>query len=280
MSVYYEIKEHLQVADTQEHWIITDLAVSQLCLLGSHILSERTGYVELTAVADGETYCFTGNNMTEDYHKLIRALRNAKSLEIISSYGYFHSVLDADPGPFPMVELLDAIARDNPEELHGMFYSMYNNADCAEGAGAIAAFGEKGGRLYTGHVAFQNVDAIPDGHWCTPSTAVCYDTCEPAGSDPDSIEAVCRRMCEFSNGDDLTRTVDGTISFFLNNLCIKTDEQLKAFLQLLAQLIDLTDGNCGLIGELADISGSDVKMLRFDAEADGSYCLQMAAVAE
>ena len=47
-----------------------------------------------------------------------------------------------------------------------------------------------------------------------------------------------------------------------------------------AKLIDLTDGECGLIGDLADISGPDVKMLYFDVEADGTFTLKMAAISE
>ena len=51
-------------------------------------------------------------------------------------------------------------------------------------------------------------------------------------------------------------------------------------MQLFAKLIDLTDGECGLIGELVDISGPDAKILHFDVEATGEYTLEIAAVAE
>lgn len=280
MSVFYEVNEHLLVTDTEKHREIADLARSQLCLLGAWMLRDRANFFELTAIADDTEYHFTGNTMNEDYHRLIHALDSARSLEIISSYSYSCSALSPDPGPFPMAALLQEIAQNHPEDLRGMFYSMYNNADCADDAGTIVAYGEKGARFYTGHVPFHSVDAIPDGDWYTPVTAVVFESDRTDGKDMDAIEAVCRQMCEFSSMDDLARTGDGGIRFFLNNLRIRNNTQLQVFLGLLMQLISLTGGDCGLIGELADISGPDVRLLHFDVEASGRICLDMASVSD
>jgi glutamine synthetase len=92
-----------------------------------------------------------------------------------------------------------------------------------------------------------------------------------------NIEAICRQLMQFSEADSLDVSED-YFSFALNNLRIKDDAQLKLFMQLYAQLIELTDGECSLIGELADISVPDVRMVRFDVEANGTYTLEMAAV--
>ena len=86
-------------------------------------------------------------------------------------------------------------------------------------------------------------------------------------------------MSKFSTDDSLEVSAEaGELSFFLNNLRIKNDAQLKEFMNLCAKLIQLTDGACCLSGELADVSSADIKMLRFDVEADGTYTLEMAAV--
>jgi hypothetical protein len=49
-------------------------------------------------------------------------------------------------------------------------------------------------------------------------------------------------------------------------------------MRLFAKLIDLTDGECGLIGEFVDISRPDAKILHLDVEANGEYTIQIAAV--
>ena len=280
MSVYYNVKEHLVIGDIENHFETANIALSQLCLLGTWMLQDQACFDKLTVIADGEEFHFTGNTMTEDYHKAIRGLRSGASVEIISSYHYSHSAYSMDPGPFPMVEHLQEIAQNEPGELKGMFYSVYHNADCDSSAGALIAFGEKNGRVYTGEVPFETVSGIPDGDWYTPLTAVCYDTDDTEDKDIPAIMDVCRQLCNFSCADELNCSDNGSISFYLNNFQIETDAQLKSFMHLYAKLISLTDGECCLIGELADISSPDVKMLHFDVEADGTFTLEMAAISE
>ena len=71
---------------------------------------------------------------------------------------------------------------------------------------------------------------------------------------------------------------DKLFSFALNNLRIKNDDEMKTFLQLFVQLIRLTDGECSLIGELADLSAPNVVCSRFDVDASGAYTLEIAAI--
>ena len=243
------------------------------------MLQNRGGFVKLSAIADGAEYSFSGSIVTEDYHNLINALRNAVNIEIVSSYGYSYRSDSLDPGPFVMVDYLQQLTENVSEELHGVFYSMYHNADCDSSAGALVAFGEKNGRIYTGDVAFEPVDSIPDGVWYTPLTAMCYDPDDSENLDISAIMSVCQQLCNFSSADDLRCDKSG-IAFYLNNLRLETDAQLKSFMALYAKLIDLTDGECCLIGELADIGSTDVKILHFDVEADGTHTMKMAAISE
>ena len=86
-------------------------------------------------------------------------------------------------------------------------------------------------------------------------------------------------MGKFSKADSLEVSAEaGELSFFLNNLRIKNNAELKEFMNLYAKMIELTDGECSLTGELVDISAPDIKMLRFDVEADGAHNLEMAAI--
>lgn len=84
------IFEHLVIEDTEKHYCETDLTVSRLALLGARILSDRGGVRKLRVIADGVEHTFSSNVMTQGDH------------------GYYTSALEADPGPFAMMEHLDA----------------------------------------------------------------------------------------------------------------------------------------------------------------------------
>lgn len=277
MSIYYTVKEHLVIEDTEKHSDIVDLTVNHLSLMGASLLMDCGNFSELTAIADGAEYVFSGSTVTENYHKLITAIRDASHIEIIASFGYWYYAFSVDPGPFAMVDRLQELAKNDPEQLTGMFYSMYNNADCDATAGTLIGFGEKNGQIYTGCMDLISVDCIPDGDWHTPLTALCFDSDDLEGKDCSAIVDVCTKLCAFSSKDELSYD-DHSISFYLNNLQINSDAQLKAFMALTAELIDLTDGECSLIGELVDTHSPDARILHFDVEYNGSYTLKMAAL--
>ena len=277
MSVYYEIFEHLVIEDTEKHYYERDLTISRLALLGARILCNRGSVGKLRVIADGVEHTFSGNVMTQGYHEALNGASQAKTLEIIWDYGYSTSAMEAEPGPFAMMEHLNSMLKEDPDFMDGLFYSAYNNADCSDGAGVVAAYGKKNGVMHTGLLPYKTVEGIPSGEWYTPQTAVVCDLDDTTGKDIAKIEAICRQLMQFSEADSLDAS-DDHFSFALNNLRIKDDAQMKLFMQLYAQLIELTDGECSLIGELADISVPDVRMIRFDVEANGTYTLEMASV--
>ena len=277
MSVYYEIFEHLVIEDTEKHYYERDLTISRLALLGARILCNRGSVGKLRVIADGVEHTFSGNVMTQGYHEALNGASQAKTLEIIWDYGYSTSAMEAEPGPFAMMEHLNSMLKEDPDFMDGLFYCAYNNADCSDGAGVVAAYGKKNGIMHTGPLTYKAVEVIPCGEWYTPQTAVVCDLDDTAEKNIANIEAICRQLMQFSEADSLDVSED-YFSFALNNLRIKDDAQLKLFMQLYAQLIELTDGECSLIGELADISVPDVRMIRFDVEANGTYTLEMASV--
>jgi hypothetical protein len=191
---------------------------------------------------------------------------------------------------------LDEEIKEDPGYLDGLFYCVYSNADCGNGAGTVYAYGKRNGFLYTGVVPFAEVDKIPDGDWYAPQTAIACEVDAQEGRDMAAIEDVCRQLCRFSQEaftkDDadacdrlnkdygiISRQLDvskNSIAFYTNFLRIKNDDELKEVMKLVARLIDLTDGECGLIGELVDISGPDARVLHFDVEANGEYILKIA----
>ena len=261
MSVYYEIFEHLVIEDTEKHYYERDLTISRLALLGARILCNRGSVGKLRVIADGVEHTFSGNVMTQGYHEALNGASQAKTLEIIWDYGYSTSAMEAEPGPFAMMEHLNSMLKEDPDFMDGLFYCAYNNADCSDGAGVVAAYGKKNGIMHTGPLTYKAVEVIPCGEWYTPQTAVVCDLDDTAEKNIANIEAICRQLMQFSEADSLDVSED-YFSFALNNLRIKDDAQLKLFMQLYAQLIELTDGECSLIGELADISVPDVRMIQ------------------
>lgn len=277
MSVYYEIFEHLVIEDTEKHYYERDLTISRLALLGARILCNRGSVGKLRVIADGVEHTFSGNVMTQGYHEALNGASQAKTLEIIWDYGYSTSAMEAEPGPFAMMEHLNSMLKEDPDFMDGLFYCAYNNADCSDGAGVVAAYGKKNGIMHTGPLTYKAVEVIPCGEWYTPQTAVVCDLDDTAEKNIANIEAICRQLMQFSEADSLDVSED-YFSFALNNLRIKDDAQLKLFMQLYAQLIELTNGECSLIGELADVSVPDVRMIRFDVEYNGDYTLEMASI--
>lgn len=279
MSVYYEVYEHLILEETECHGYELDMTLSRLSLLGAWILNGHGQVGKLRVIADGTEHNFSGRMMTQDYHEALIAASKAKSVEIMWNYGYSHGVLDVDPGPLSMMKYLDDLLKEEPQALDGLFYSAYHNADCDTSVGKVVAYGKKDGILYAGELPYVKVDSIPNGDWYTPLTAVVCEPDDTEGMDLAAMDTLCRELGKFSEADSLIFLPEtGEFSFFLNNLRIRNDAELKEFMQLYAKLIDLTEGVCGLIGELADISQPDVKILRFDVEANGTYTLEMATV--
>lgn len=295
MSVYYEVYEHLIVRDTAKHSVEVDNIFYRLSLLAAWELQRRgnVGTVEITA--DSKKFRFEGNILSEDFREALDALRGAWSVEVSVNYGCSVNALEIDPTPFSLMEYLDNALVEDPCYLDGLFYCVYHNADCADSGGSLRAYGRKNSILYTGAVPFEAVDHIPDGDWYTPVTAVVCEVDAADGRDLTQIEAVCRQLqqfdCTVKPADlpensvlnplfkTLTRTGD-SLCFTIDNLRLHNDAELKAFTALYAKLIDLTGGQCSLIGEMADISQPDVKLLHFDVEADGKCTMKLAAVAD
>ena len=295
MSVYYDIKEHLVIEDTEKHSMELGNIHYRLSMMAAWTLQHRGCFGKLTIIADGEKFSFSDDILNTRYQEALDALYKATSAEIICDYGCSVRAMEADPTPFELMKYLDEEIKEYPGYLDGLFYCVYNNADC-EGAGMVCAYGKKNGVLYTGAVPFAEVDKIPDGDWYAPQTAIACEVEAEEGRDMAAIADVCRQLCRFSqetftkdDEDVLSRLVESygitsgqldvsknSIAFYTNFLRIKNDDELKEVMQLVARLIDLTDGECGLIGELVDISGPDARVLHFDVEANGEYILKIA----
>lgn len=299
MSIYYEVCEHLVIEDAEKHRMVLSDMGYRLSLMAAWVLQHRGNMENLTINADGKKFSFAEDILNTRYQEALDVLSDAKTVELIAEYGVEVSACEIAPTPFGLLEELDAMIQEDPEYPEGMFYSFYYCADYND-AGALFAYGRKNGVLYTGAVPFAETDHVPDGNWYAPQTAIACDVEAKEGRDMAAIGDVCCRLSRFSE-EAFTKEDENApsrldeqygiashqvdisadhVAFYSNFLRIKNDAEMKELLGLYAQLIELTEGECSLIGELVDISGPDRKMLYFDVESDGSYTLQISAVAE
>lgn len=300
MSVYYDIHEHLVIEDTGKYPVEVSNIHYRLSLMAAWVLQRRGRMSDVTIIADGEKFRFTGDILNARYQEAMNALASSDSVEVISDFGFSSSAMGDDPGPFELMKYLDQEIKADPEYLDGLFYCVYNNADCSDDAGIVRAYGKKNGVVYTGTVSGVETNRIPDGNWYAPQTAIVCQVDVKEGRNMAAIEEVCSCLSRFSQqaftkedeealsrlaekfgitSKQLTASED-SIDFCTNYLRVKNDDELKEVIRLYARLIDLTEGECGLIGELVDLSGPDARIVHFDVEANGEYTIKLFAVAE
>ena len=243
MSIYYDIKEHLIIKNTEEHNFSMGVYSHRLVRIGALVLEDCARFHKLLVITDGKTSEFSGDTITEEFHNIIRKINSAVSVEIFADYGYFKYGMSATaPDALDMAyHLSEQFKEDGAESLNGLFYSIYGNADCDNNAGAIIAYGEKDGHLYTGNVENRIIETLPDGVWYSPQTAVVYD--EDNVENIEEIASICEAMTKFGTYDELDSYETG-ISFYLNNLELRNNDELNEFIDLCKKLTKATDGEC------------------------------------
>ncbi|MBQ2963547.1 MAG: hypothetical protein IJE14_02705 [Clostridia bacterium] len=280
MSIYYNVKEHFIVSDTTEQDYSVGVYSHRLVRIGALVLEDNASFNKLVVIADGKRSEFSGDTITKKFHSIIRKISNADSLEIIADYNYFKYGMSAiAPDVLDMVTHLDECIKEfGTDCLDGLFYSIYHKADCSESAGIVLAYGEKNGKLYTGEVEKKAADTLPDGVWYSPQTAVIFDPVEDGLKNIEEIEPICREMTKFSSYDELTVNEDG-ISFYLNNLELKNNDELIEFTDLCRKLLKATNGEAFAqeLG-LTDLISDDGRIATVKIDINGGHELQLESV--
>ena len=152
MSVCFDIKEHLVVNRTEQKDGITsknkivDAMVSQLSLLGTEMHRQTlTEVYQMELIADGVTYAFSDDCPDESLKKIMTTIEKADEIDFQAEYCFDWHADNADP--FKLASVLETMCE---EELNGIFYSLWSNADCDDGEGTLTAFGDHNGRMYNG----------------------------------------------------------------------------------------------------------------------------------
>lgn len=268
MSVYYEIFEHLTVNNisSDEHNTKAK-TIKTFCdwaaKLGALMLEDSADVIRMELTADGKEFSFAGNCPNDEYNTLLKAIASANDFDLIAHYEYVwrgaDSIFADELDSFTLSSLFERLSED---ELDGVFYSMWNNADCGEGAGALVAFGIYNSKLYTGSVDFETVNALPDGEWYA-ETDIAADSADLPPEQ--AIRAV--QICTMFNGLTLNETESAYItvsanklSYHMNDVLLHGQDDFDKLIKLYAELraiVPQTDS----LGEYADTHGSHARVM-------------------
>lgn len=277
MSIHYDIKETIRIADTENNYETFCVFINHLLQLGTKILDDNARIHKIQIIADDNKREFSGETITEDYQELVRAVKEATSIEAVLDYDYWQYVgftivdgnieWDKSSDLFDIEEHMSTL---NDAQLDGLFYSFYNNADCSETAGQLAAYGEKNGQMYNGIVKAETIATLPNGVWYSHPTAIVYDVEDVENIE--EVESICDAMTKFSSYDELTVN-DNEISFYLNNLELKNNDDLVEFTGLCQKLLKATNGECYGADELnlTDLVSDDGRIVNIKIDVDNGY---------
>lgn len=278
MSIYYDVKEYLEVQKiTEENHQVIDLTKNHLAWLGWKMLNDDAKVHHFSLSFDETTITFAGDTITSDFHVLIRALDEASSFRLIADYAYTHYGMDPENACDHLV-ISSYLKQADETELKNVFYTMYNNADCGDGAGTLCAYGEKNGRIYKGIVQDEPISDFPDsGNWYAPREAIvcCIDSFE--GMDMDAIRNVVNQLMCLSSHDNFTDS-ETEFDYFMNNFNPKNVEDFHTFIRLAGELIKLTKNTCGFLAELVDLDDPHGRILKINIDDPENYTITMACV--
>ena len=281
MSIYYDIKEHIIIKSTEEHEHIQDVFTNHLVLIGMEILHDNIRIHKFQVVTDGEKREFSGETITKDFHEIIRAVKTSSSIDAILDYDHYHYTgFTICNNKFKAKEYADmfdikeyienGVDEYGNKYLDGLFYSIYSKADCSEDSGAIIAYGEKNGHLYTGDIESKIITDLPDGVWHSLTTTVMYDAEDIENID--EIESICEQMMKFSSYIDLT-TDENSISFGLYETTLNSKVEFIEFVELCQKFLKATNGESSGADNLhlVNFASDDVRILNVKITEDGTH---------
>lgn len=169
-----KIREYYHIENTSIFESTLKKIVHRFAKLGGLMLNGWAEVHRLWINADGTEYEFSGDTVTEDYHRIIRAIGSASRLEIVAKF-MFKDFIDTEIYLFSsdIADHLDRLVRKNGiNSLDGIFYSMYQLTDDNLTAGELIAYGKSNGQIYTGDVDEDILDSLPEGNWTSSQVAV------------------------------------------------------------------------------------------------------------
>lgn len=280
MSVCFDIKEHLVVSHTEQKNGITsknkivDAMLSQLSRLGTEMHRQLfTTIYQMELIADGVTYTFSDDCPDESLKKIVTIIEKADEIDFQAEYCF--EWREGNAGPFKLASVLETLCE---EELNGIFYSVWSKADCDDGEGTLAAFGEYNGRMHNGEVEFKELDSFPDGCWYAG-----MDWFVEQKFETDEIAEEVRNICKELNtlcvdGGDPVRGSGREVDYFLSNIELNSKDDFNKFYEGYARIRSFgSEGGC--LGDYSDTTGRDGRVMHIDYDNPGRPKILVSEIA-
>lgn len=302
MSIYYDIKEHFIMKENDYETSYEALCVMQdeLLKLGEAMLCDCVPFCQLRLTADGSNYFFEGNVPNAKLKELVCAFADAESADLVADYTYRFS--DDWNIPFRMWDHMEKLVKEMGESTpDGLFYSVYNMADCASGGlGGLVAYGRRGGRLYNGELPRRSCALPEDGKWRHPDTfyiekANCpkrdlrqlLDLAKEFGKFSTDYTESQKDVPNAQADQEYLRPEGSGISYYIGDYELHGRRDLDRYIKLVSRLRPLFKDdqlqdpeNDGFFApdEFVDLSGTDARFLHLNIHEDGSCDAEMTAV--
>lgn len=284
MSVSYEICEHLSIrggdktAGTVKMTTVKKMS-DRLEKLRAMMLAGGAEIYRMDLTVDGNRMDFKGKGISEEHNDLLLSLASAPEVEFHAHYQYAWPADNEDSAEkfelFGLASFLEGLSDD---ECSGIFYSIWNNADCEAGAGVLVAYGKRNEKLYKGAVEFETVSAPDDGEWYA-ETDIAVDS-EYSPEQLDEVVRICKELNSLTLNKKETDylTVDGNvITYYMNDVLLKGEADYQKLVRLYTELRQMGQ-QVWSIGEYADVSGADAQVMHISFNDAGVPTVKIAAI--
>ena len=275
MSISHYVFEHLTVKKNEkdEDSSPVSVMIGQLSALAAVMLADDYNAIHrLKLIADGTEYTYSGAEITPAFREILKAMSEAKEIDFLIDYRYvwrFGWQMYDLLGPFVLTEFFEKA--DEDEDLSNAFYCAWYSEESDEGPGVLVAFGEKDGKTYSGPVEWKEVSSIPEGIWDENFAApILVESDDPIdiAQYPEFLET-CRELNDLGHDTFFEYDKEG-ITFYLNNITMKTQEQKEKYVALCRCLRETAPENIETLiikGAFLDCSGEYPRIMT--VEHDG-----------
>lgn len=284
MSVSYEICEHLSIHGSGKAASNVKMAIrkklsDRIQEIRAMMLAGDAEVYRMDLTVDGNRVNFKEEDISEEHNDLLQNFASALEVEFHAHYQYVWRAANEDSAEkfelFALASFLESLSDD---ECSGIFYSIWNNADCESGAGAPAAYGRRNEKLYKGAVEFETVSAPDDGEWYA-ETDIAVDS-EYSPEQLDEVVRICKELNSLTLNKKETDylSVDGnTVAYYMNDVLLKSEADYQKLVRLYAELCQMGQPIWS-IGEYADASGADARVMHISFNDAGVPTVKIAAI--
>lgn len=293
MSIYYEIRERFSLSKAskacdeaglvkqhlQRH--LSQVFARQLCVTRG--LSPVHG-IRLHLELDGKSVKYEAGRehlIPLEVQEALTWLADAEEVELDLSYLFIWRDGDnlMEEGSLALTEFLD----ECPDEVFDcLSYVLHNHADSSDdgSAGIVSLYGKQNGQLHKGIVELQEIKELPSfGRWRALNTALMIEEAAIKAGQEARVRNICHELMALSDADDFD-IYDGLLLLNLNNLKLKSGQELASFVALCQELLSLLSPDPGdylsewfMQAGLLDESASGPNLLNINLGLNGRLAL-------